>query len=133
MQAPARILIADDNHALLAILRTNLARDFHVVGSVDNGLSLLEAAERLQPDVIVTDISMPGLNGLEAVRQLQRKNPPGIVFFTVHDELAFQEEARAVGATGYVLKSSRPEILVNAIRAAAQLSAAAALAPPSTI
>jgi DNA-binding NarL/FixJ family response regulator len=113
-----KIVLADDNPALLWELQRSLNKEFEIVGSVANGQSLLEEYDRLHPEVIVTDISMPLMDGFEAVAKLSRKGAPRVVFFTVHEEQAFVEEAKALGALGYVLKRSRPSVLVDAIRSA---------------
>jgi DNA-binding NarL/FixJ family response regulator len=113
-----KIVLADDNPALLWELQRSLNKEFEIVGSVANGHALLEEYDRLHPEVIVTDISMPLMDGFEAVAKLSRKGAPRVVFFTVHEEQAFVEEAKALGALGYVLKRSRPSVLVDAIRSA---------------
>ena len=113
-----KIVLADDNPALLRELQRSLNKEFEIVGAVANGRALLEEYDRLRPEVIVTDISMPLMDGFEAVAKLSRKGAPKVVFLTVHEELAFVEEAKALGAMGYVLKRSRPSVLVDAIRSA---------------
>jgi DNA-binding NarL/FixJ family response regulator len=113
-----RIMLADDNPALLEELQRSLNREFEIVGTVVNGRALLEEYGRVNPEVIVTDISMPLMDGFEAVAKLSRKDAPKVVFLTVHEEQAFVEEAKALGAMGYVLKRSRPSVLVDAIRSA---------------
>jgi DNA-binding NarL/FixJ family response regulator len=113
-----KILLADDNPALLRELLRALDKEFEVVSTVTDGRELLEACDRLYPDVIVTDISMPVLDGFEAVAELRSRGTAKVVFLTVHEEHAFVEEAKALGAMGYVLKRSRPSILADAIRSA---------------
>jgi len=113
-----RIVLADDNPALLRELQHSLNKEFEIVGAVANGRALLEEYDRLHPEVIVTDISMPFMDGFEAAAKLGRKGAPKIVFLTVHEEQAFVEEAQALGAMGYVLKRSRPSVLIDAIRSA---------------
>lgn len=113
-----KIVLADDNPALLRELQRSLNKEFEIVGAVANGRALLEEYDRLRPEVIVTDISMPLMDGFEAVAKLSRKGAPKVVFLTVHEEQAFVEEAKALGAMGYVLKRSRPSVLVDAIRSA---------------
>ena len=93
-------------------------KEFEIVGAVKKGRALLEEYDRLQPEVIVTDISMPLMDGFEAVAKLSCRNATKVVFLTVHEEQAFVEEAKALGAMGYVLKRSRPSVLVDAIRSA---------------
>jgi DNA-binding NarL/FixJ family response regulator len=111
-------VLADDNPVLLRELQRSLNKEFEIVGAVANGRALVEEYDRLHPEVIVTDISMPLLDGFEAVAKLSRKGPAKVVFLTVHEEQAFVEEAKALGAMGYVLKRSRPSVLVEAIRSA---------------
>ena len=113
-----KIVLADDNPALLREVQRNLDREFEIVSTAANGRALLEEYDRLHPEVIVTDISMPLMDGFEAVAKLSRKGAPKVVFLTVHEEQAFVEEAKALGAMGYVLKRSRPSVLVDAIRSA---------------
>ena len=113
-----KILLADDNPALLRELQRALDKEFEIVGTVADGRALVEQYNRLCPEVIVTDISMPLMDGFEAVAKLHHRGKPKIVFLTVHEEPAFVEEAKALGAMGYVLKRSRPSVLVDAIRSA---------------
>jgi len=100
-------------------LRRLLEPHFEVVGLIDNGRELIEAVARLQPDVIVADISMPSLNGIEAARRI-RKMPhaPKIVFLTMHDDATFATAAFQAGASGYVLKRSPPSEIITAIQEA---------------
>lgn len=112
------VLLADDNPALLRELQRALSKEFEIVGTVANGSAILEECDRLQPDVIVTDISMPVMDGFEAVAKLRHGGMAKVVFLTVHEEHAFVEEAKALGAMGYVLKRSRPSVLAAAIRSA---------------
>jgi DNA-binding NarL/FixJ family response regulator len=113
-----RILLADDNPALLRELQRALNKEFEVVNTVADGRALLEQCDRLHPEVIVTDISMPVMDGFEAVATLRGRVTAKVVFLTVHEEHAFVEEAKALGAMGYVLKRSRPSVLAAAIRSA---------------
>ena len=117
-QARLTILLADDNPSLLQELQRVLEREFEIVSTVADGRALVEQYNRLCPEVIVTDISMPLMDGFEAVAKLHHRGKPKIVFLTVHEEPAFVEEAKALGAMGYVLKRSRPSVLVDAIRSA---------------
>jgi DNA-binding NarL/FixJ family response regulator len=114
-----RILLADDDLELIAATCTLLQADFDVVGKVSDGLALVEAAFKLRPDVIVTDIAMPKMNGLEAVRKI-RSSLPGVkfVFLTTYDAKGYRREAQSLGAVGYVLKSSLHEELKQALHAA---------------
>lgn len=119
-----RILLADDDLPMLAAISKLLQAEFEVVGMVSDGHSLVEAAFTLQPDVIVTDISMPKMNGIEAVRKI-RGTLSGIkcIFLTMHGAKGYRREAQSVGAAGYVLKSSAREELNQAIHHAIQGSA----------
>jgi DNA-binding NarL/FixJ family response regulator len=115
-----RVLLADDHVIVAEALKRLLEPEFELVGVVDDGFALLEAAAEKKPDVIVTDISMPGLNGIEALEELKKKNPDvHVVVLTMHREVAYARRALDAGALGYVLKHSAPEELVMAVRAAA--------------
>jgi DNA-binding NarL/FixJ family response regulator len=113
----ARILLADDDLHVLATVNNLLRTDFEIVEMVSDGPSLVAAALEFRPDVIVTDISMPKMNGIEAIRQI-RGFLPGVkcIFLTMHGASGYRREAQNVGATGYVLKSSAREELNLAIR-----------------
>ena len=114
-----RILLADDSPAVLAGIKRLLDPEFEIVGSVADGLALLAAAKSLRPDVMIVDVMMPGLSGLEAVRRL-RKIPrlaAVAIILTVFDDPSLAAEARAAGAMGYVVKSAADRDLVNAIHA----------------
>lgn len=116
-----RILIADDHRIILEGLKRLLEPEFEVAGTVEDGRELLKAAARLRPDVIVADISMPNINGLEAVRQIhQAQGQIKVVFLTMHADVAYAVSAFEAGASGYVLKNSAPDELVTAIREALQ-------------
>ena len=115
------VLLADDDRDLLESVQTLLESEFKVVACVSDGYKLIEAAKLLVPDLIVTDISMEGLNGIHAARRLKSEQPNArIIFLTVHDESAFVAEARKVGALGYVIKQSADSDLIPAIREALQ-------------
>jgi len=116
---PPSVLLADDNPNVLEAVSRMLSPEFEIVGAVTDGVSLVAEARRLSPDVMVVDIGMPGLNGIEAVRELKKCSVTGsIVFLTVFQDPSFLEEARAVGAMGYVLKSSADRDLIPAIHEA---------------
>ena len=115
----ARILIADDHTMVIEGLRHIIEAEFDLVGTAGDGRELLDAAKKLRPDVIIADISMPMLNGIEAVKQI-KKNDPNIkvVFLTMHPDVSYAAEAFESGASGYVLKHSAPDELIKAVREA---------------
>jgi DNA-binding NarL/FixJ family response regulator len=114
-----RVLLADDHNIVLMGLKSLLEGEFEIVGSVQNGRALVKQAAALQPDVIVSDISMPQLNGIEAVRQIKRTNKNiKIVFLTMHPDVTYAAIAFEAGASGFVLKHSAPSELVTAIHEA---------------
>ncbi|HEX9191673.1 MAG TPA: response regulator transcription factor [Candidatus Deferrimicrobiaceae bacterium] len=117
--AKIRVLIADDHKIILAGLVGLLEPEFELVGTAEDGKALVSEAVRLRPDVVVVDISMPKLNGIEAFRQI-RNIAPGTkaVFLTMHHDAAYAAEAFESGASAYVLKHSAPAELVTAIREA---------------
>jgi len=115
----ARVLLADDHLMVAEGLKSLLTNDFDLVGVVEDGLALVEAAKKTRPDVIVADITMPRLNGLDAVAELRKEMPKAkVVFLTMHHEPAYARRALDAGASGFVLKHSAPTELVAAIRAA---------------
>ena len=98
-------------------LQKFLEPHYTIAGSVGDGLALLEAARALDPDVIIADISMPVLNGIQAVRQLMSAQPDArVIFVTVHEEPAFVMEGQRSGALGYLLKRDVANQLIPAIR-----------------
>jgi DNA-binding NarL/FixJ family response regulator len=112
-----RVLLADDHPNMLRIVETILEPMFEVVGMVADGKSLLEAAGKLNPDLIVTDISMPILNGIEAVKNLKESGSRAkVVFLTVHSDNEFVKVCFEAGASGYVLKPQMATDLLIAIR-----------------
>jgi DNA-binding NarL/FixJ family response regulator len=115
--AKIRVLLADDHEAMLEQLRSILSQDFDVVGTVGNGREAVAEVRRLNPDVLVIDISMPVLDGLQAASQLRSGScPTKIVFLTVHEDQDYVDAAFAAGASGYVTKSHVTSDLVPAIR-----------------
>jgi len=114
-----RVLLAEDHAATAERLRKLLRAEFDVIASVADGGALVDAAKRLLPDVIVTDIAMPGIDGIAAAVMIRRNDPnTRIVFVTVHTESMYLEAGLEAGALGYVLKDSAGDDLVMAIRAA---------------
>lgn len=116
-----RVLIADDHRIVAEGLSSLLEPGYDFIGIVENGLELLEAADEHHPDLIVADISMPQLNGIEAVRQLKKNDQQvKVVFLTMHPESSYVEEAFAAGGSGYVLKHSASTELLTALSEVSQ-------------
>ena len=114
-----RILLADDSPSMLQAARLILEPEFQIVGTVDDGEAVLEAMQSLEPDVLILDISMGLMNGLEAARLLTRTGSKAkIVFLTVHKDQEFVEEAFSAGAMGYVIKPRLGTDLLIAVREA---------------
>ena len=116
------VLLADDHAIVLEGLVSLLqAHDFDVVGAVGDGTKLIEAAERLKPDVIVTDLSMPGLTGLDVLTKLQQSRIDSkVVVLTMHNDAERATQSLKAGASAFLLKESAGEELVNAIHQALQ-------------
>jgi len=113
---PIRVLLGDDHALILDGIRASLQLQFEVVGQATDGKALVAAAERLRPDVVILDISMPLLNGFEAARQIREILPAAkMIFLSQHLNPAYLKHALRVGATGYVLKSGATEELQKAI------------------
>ncbi|HUO07897.1 MAG TPA: response regulator transcription factor [Phycisphaerae bacterium] len=114
-----RVLLADDHRIVVEGLRSLLAEEFNLVSVVEDGRAMIDAAKKLQPDIIVADIAMPRLNGIDAFIQL-RKDMPRMkaVFLTMHQEIAYARRALEAGASGFVLKHAAPSELILAIRTA---------------
>jgi DNA-binding NarL/FixJ family response regulator len=116
-----KVLLAEDHTVVAEGLQALLEDSFELVGVVHDGRALLEAAERLRPDVILTDISMPLLNGLDAIRQIRSHRPDArIIVLTMHREVSMAVDAFRAGVSGYMLKISPGEELINAIHEVAQ-------------
>jgi len=114
-----RVLLAEDHAAVAEQLRGVLEPEFEVVALVGDGHALLDAVEAFRPDAIVTDIAMPGVDGITTTRAILRRNPDArIVFVTVHGEPALVQQGLAAGALGYVLKLVAGDELVPAVHAA---------------
>ena len=117
----ARVLLADDHTIVTEGLKSILEPEFELVGTVQDGHAMLVAAEKLRPDVIVADITMPSLNGLDAVRLLKKKTArTKVVFLTMHRDADLATEAFRAGASGYLLKQSAGEELITAIHTVLQ-------------
>jgi DNA-binding NarL/FixJ family response regulator len=116
-----RVLLADDHALLLGAFERLLSADFDVVGQVADGRAAVAAAERLKPDVVVMDMSMPLLNGLDAARQIKKLVPDSkVVFVTMNEDSDLAAEAFRSGASGYLLKRSAASELSTAIREVVQ-------------
>jgi DNA-binding NarL/FixJ family response regulator len=115
----ARVLLADDHRDFLAATARLLEPEFDIVDTVGDGQSLVETVPRHDPDLLVIDITMPLVNGIEAARQLTASGARAkIVFLTVHDDEDYVREAQAAGGLGYVVKSRLASDLAPALRAA---------------
>ncbi|WP_158749006.1 response regulator transcription factor [Acidobacterium sp. S8] len=115
-----RVLVADDHEGILTRVRKVLDREFDIVGVVNNGRDALAEMRRLDPEVLVIDISMPILDGLRAVSLLGDNRRAKVVFLTLYNDRAFVAAAFSAGASAYVLKSDLAADLAPAIRAALQ-------------
>lgn len=115
--ARPRVLLADDHTLLLEGIRLMLQPEFELVGSAEDGRALLAAARKLKPDVILLDISMPLLNGIDAAVQLRKTCPfAKLIFVTMHADADYVREAFRSGASGYLLKRAAASELLTAIR-----------------
>ena len=116
-----RVLLADDHLLVAEALKGLLSEEFDLVGVVEDGIAMVKAATTLHPDVIVADISMPHLNGIDALAQLKRVAPRvHVVFLTMHRDVTYARRALEAGALGFVLKHSAPSELILAVQAALQ-------------
>ena len=114
-----RILLADDHKIVLEGLKSILEPEFELIGTVEDGRALVAQAAKLRPDVIVADISMPGLNGIEAIRKIKKTDESvKVVFLTMHSDPTYAADAFDAGASGFVLKHSASSELITAIKEA---------------
>ena len=112
-----RILLADDHRIVAEGLRSLIEPEYELAGIVEDGRAMVEAAAQLKPDVIIADISMPLLNGIEALREIRKTDKQArVIFLTMHPDVAYAVSAFEAGAKGYVLKHSAPTELNDAIR-----------------
>ena len=115
-----RILLADDDSGILGILQILLARDYRVVGIARDGQSLLDVAQVLRPDLVLTDVDMPVLNGIEAIRQLHKVLPSCcVVCYSAHGEPEVVAAAFEAGAADYLIKGT-PQSVLSTIRSVVQ-------------
>ena len=122
------MLLADDHEPVLAELRITLAQEFEIVAGVRNGPDIMAEVERLDPDVLVTDISMPLVNGIEVVLRLRSINPrTKVVFLAVHEDQDFIDAAFSAGACAYMIKADVTTYLIPAIRVCLEVTQ-----PPKT-
>jgi DNA-binding NarL/FixJ family response regulator len=119
-----RILLADDHPQIRELLRVILEPEFKVVGAAEDGETLLQYAQSLQPDVIISDINMPKVDGLQAARLLKDVAPhTRVIFLTAHAEPSYVAEAFAAGASGYLIKGATTDLagslrsMIESIRA----------------
>jgi DNA-binding NarL/FixJ family response regulator len=114
-----RVLLADDHQIVIEGLKSLLGGEFEIVGSVEDGRALVDQAAALHPDLIVADISIPQLNGIEAARQIKKTDKKiKIVFLTMHLDATYAANAFEAGASGFVLKHSAPSELSTALHQA---------------
>jgi DNA-binding NarL/FixJ family response regulator len=114
----ARILLGDDHALILDGLRTALQTQYEIAGLAKDGRALVQAAEKLKPDLVIVDISMPLLNGFEAAKQIKKSLPhTRVIFLSQHLNPAYLKQALRLGASGYVLKAGATEELQQAIEA----------------
>jgi AmiR/NasT family two-component response regulator len=119
MVTATRVLIADDNNSILEILQKILSiAECTVVGEAHNGAQAVTLAERLKPDIILMDIEMPGVNGIAAARQIQKRHPTPIILLTVHDTPELIEQAREAGVVGYLVKPPDANEIIRTIKIA---------------
>ncbi len=133
-----RILLVDDHPIVRQGLRTLLEgrQGWEVVGEASDGVEALTKLEALHPDVVVLDVTMPGMNGLEACRQIQQRRKtadPEVLFVTQHDSPQMMREALDAGARGYVVKSNAARDLLEAVEAVSQHKVFTALARSSRV
>ena len=114
-----RVVLADDHREMIAIVRGVLGEEYEVLDAAENGQQAMTSVLALNPDVLVTDISMPILNGLQLARKIQKSNPRvKIIFLTIHEDRDFIAAAFSAGAAGYVTKRRLSIDLVSAIEEA---------------
>jgi len=118
-ESTIKIVLVDDHAVVRTGYRLLLENDpgIEVIAELESGEQANQQARELNPDVIVMDLSMPGMGGLEAIRRIKAKNPEiKILVFTMHDNVSFVEHAMDAGASGYITKNNAPNILIQAVR-----------------
>lgn len=119
MKPPSRVVLADDHAIVREGLRRILEPSFEIVGEVPDGRALVAAVEMLRPDIVIADVSMPLLNGIDSARQIRKiTRKVRIIFLTMHPEVAYAAAALGAGGSAYVLKSSMGAEILEAIREA---------------
>ncbi len=114
-----RVLLADDHQAILDRINAHLSAEFQIIATAHDGAEALDASRALKPDIVVLDISMPRMNGLDAAKQIAAMpDPPCIVFLSMHEDPEIIAAAEQVGASGYVLKRNMCTQLAAAMRRA---------------
>lgn len=119
---PIRVILADDHEIVRSGIRAHLngLRDIQIVGEAENGLVLLDLVDSLQPDVVVADIEMEGLNGLDALEQAIKRYPKlGAVVLSMHDDFPYIKRALRCGVLGFVSKLDKSKEVINAVRCVA--------------
>ena len=115
---PLRIILVDDHAVVRTGFRLLLENDpgILVIAELESGEQANQQARELNPDVIIMDLSMPGMGGLEAIRRIKAKNPEiKVLVFTMHDNVSFVEHAMEAGASGYITKNNAPNVLIQAV------------------
>jgi two-component system, NarL family, response regulator DegU len=111
------VLLADDNRAMLTDLRDELSKEFSIAGAVDNGEEAIREVSRLDPDILVLDITMPGMNGIQVACHLRDAHArTRVLFLTIHEQSEYISAAFSAGACGYVSKRRLANDLATAIR-----------------
>lgn len=112
-----RLLLADDNKAIRYLFRKLVSAECDVIGEAETGQAAIQAVQELEPDVLVLDISMPGMNGFEVVRTVRERTPEvHIILASQYSDRIYAEEAFKLGAKAYVLKSAAVNELLTAVR-----------------
>jgi DNA-binding NarL/FixJ family response regulator len=119
-QGKIRIVVADDNKFMRDKIVQFVDSEFEVVGTAEDGNAALETVLQLEPDIVLLDISMPGITGIDAASEIKKKLPAKIIMLTVHEDPDYIRAALNAGASGYVLKSEMVTDLKDALRAVSE-------------